>query len=91
MSTDDGKNFSQVRTLDGSTDFGGPKNEPKITMATVAFVKDRAVIVYSKSMSSKNAYNWRLQVVPIAWFYGGDAKQVYGQSYLPTLPEKLDH
>jgi hypothetical protein len=89
VSTDDGKNFSSVRLLDGSTDFTGPKNAPKITMATVEYSGDRAVIVYSKSMTSKNAYDWRLQVVPIKWFYEGDAEQVYGEKYLPTLRAKL--
>ena len=89
VSTDDGKNFSSIRLLDGSTDFTGPHNAPKITMATVEFSEDRATIVYSKSMMRKNAYDWRLQVVPISWFYEGDTQQVYGQKNLPTLHNKL--
>ena len=84
VSTDDGENFSSVRHLDGATDFAG-----KITMANVVFSGDNAVITYSKSMTKKNAYNWRLQVIPIKWFYEGDMKQVYGRKFLPTLEAEL--
>ena len=85
ISKDDGKNFSSVRHLDGAPDFAG-----KITMANVAFAHDdKVVITYSKSMTKKNAYNWRLQVIPLAWFYEGDTSQVYGEKYLPTLESKL--
>ncbi len=73
VSTDDGKTWTSLRHLDGSEDFEG-----KITMANVTFVGDNAVITYSKSMSKKNAYNWRLQVIPIAWFYEGDKSVTYG-------------
>ena len=48
-----------------------------------------AVITYSKSMNMRNEYNWRLQVIPIKWFYEGDTQQVYGEKYLPVLKEKL--
>jgi len=84
VSTDEGKNFTSVRHLDGGPDFPG-----KITMANVAFCGGNAVIAYSKSMTMKNAYHWRLQVIPIQWFYEGDAQQVYGQKYLPVFTEKL--
>ena len=84
VSTDDGRNFSSVRHLDGGDDFGG-----KITMANVTFSNGNAVITYSKSMDMKNHYNWRLQVIPTKWFYEGDNQQVYGESYLPTLAKKL--
>ena len=84
VSTDEGENFSYVRHLDGAADFAG-----KITMANVIFTDDHAVITYSKSMSMKNAYNWRQQVIPIKWFYQGDTTQVYGEKYLPTLKAKL--
>ncbi len=81
ISKDDGKNFSSVRHLDGADDFEG-----KITMANVVFSDDdKVVITYSKSMTKKNAYAWRLQVIPLAWFYEGDMTQVYGESYLPTV------
>jgi sialidase-1 len=72
VSTDDGKSFSHVRHLDGAADFKG-----KITMANVTFCGGNAVITYSKSESLKNAYNWRLQVLPLAWFYEGDTHQEY--------------
>ena len=85
ISKDDGRNFSYVRHLDGAADFEG-----KITMANVAFAADdKVVITYSKSMTKKNAYNWRLQVIPLQWFYEGDTEQVYGEAYLPTLEAKL--
>ena len=85
ISKDDGRNFSYVRHLDGAPDFGG-----KITMANVTLAADdKVVITYSKSMTKKNAYNWRLQVIPLAWFYEGDTSQVYGEKYLPTLEAKL--
>jgi hypothetical protein len=84
VSTDEGQNFTYVRHLDGSADFEG-----KITMASVTFVGDNAVIVYSKSATKENRYDWRLQVIPVKWFYEGDTQQVYGQKYLPTLAEKL--
>ncbi|MCP4643523.1 MAG: hypothetical protein GY851_23950, partial [bacterium] len=74
-----------VRHLDGADDFEG-----KITMANVVFSGGNAVITYSKSMTKKNAYNWRLQVIPIPWFYEGDKEQVYGESYLPTLEAELN-
>ena len=81
ISKDDGRNFSSVRHLDGAPDFQG-----KITMANVAFAaNDKVVITYSKSMTKKNAYNWRLQVLPLAWFYEGDTDQVYSESCLPAL------
>ena len=81
ISKDDGRNFSCVRHLDGAADFPG-----KITMANVTFAtNDKVVITYSKSMTKKNAYNWRLQVIPLQWFYEGDTAQVYGEAYLPTL------
>ena len=89
ISKDEAKNFSYVRHLDGDADFEG-----KITMANVAFAAaDKVVITYSKSMTKKNAYNWRLQVLPLAWFYEGDTEQVYGESCLPALdtaPAKPD-
>ena len=50
----------------------------------------KLVITYSKSLTKKNAYNWRLQVIPLQWFYEGDRGQVYGEQYLPTLGAKLD-
>jgi len=85
ISQDEGRNFSHVRHLDGAADFQG-----KITMANVAFAaNDRVVITYSKSMTKKNAYNWRLQVLPVSWFYEGDTGQVYGESYLPALEAAL--
>jgi sialidase-1 len=84
VSSDEGKNFTYVRHLDGETDFPG-----KITMANVTFCDGNAVITYSKSMSMANHYNWRLQVLPIEWFYEGDTQQVYGEKYLPTLAEKI--
>ncbi len=59
-------------------------------MANVAFAEgDRAIISYSKSMTKKNAYNWRVQVLPLEWFYEGDADLVYGETYLPTLEAEL--
>ena len=85
ISKDDGRNFTSVRHLDGAADFPG-----KITMANVTFANGNAVITYSKSMTRKNAYNWRLQVIPIQWFYEGDTSQVYGESYLPTLAAALE-
>ncbi|MGC9316926.1 MAG: exo-alpha-sialidase [Armatimonadota bacterium] len=84
VSRDDGRNFTHLRHLDGAEDFGG-----KITMANVTFWRDRAIVTYSKSFSRKNAYNWRLQVLPLEWFYEGDASVTYGESYLPTLRAKL--
>ena len=47
------------------------------------------MVTYSKSMTKKNAYNWRLQVLPLAWFYEGDREQVHGESHLPVLHEAL--
>ena len=84
VSTDEGKNFTYVRHLDGAADFPG-----KITMANVTFCDGNAVITYSKSMNMRNEYNWRLQVIPIEWFYEGDTQQVYGEKYIPVLTEKL--
>jgi len=83
VSTDEGRNFSSVRHLDGSADFKG-----KITMANVIFVGDRAVITYSKSPTKKNHYSWRLQVIPLAWFYDGDRSKVYGEKFLATWQAK---
>ncbi|MBT7165193.1 MAG: hypothetical protein HN904_20605 [Victivallales bacterium] len=80
ISTDEGRNFSSVRHLDGAADFPG-----KITMANVTFSGGNAIITYSKSMTKKNAYNWRLQVVPIKWFYEGDMTLAYGENYRPEL------
>ncbi|MBN2311450.1 MAG: exo-alpha-sialidase [Candidatus Hydrogenedentes bacterium] len=86
ISTDDGRNFTSVRHLDGAADFEG-----KITMANVTFAgDDRVVITYSKSMSKKNAYNWQLQVIPLQWFYEGDMSQEYGERYVPTLEAYLE-
>ena len=76
VSTDDGKTWTSLRHLDGSDDFGG-----KITMANVVFSGGNAVVTYSKSMNMKNAYNWRLQVLPIQWFYEGDMSVKYGEAY----------
>jgi sialidase-1 len=84
VSTDEGKNFSSVRHLDGGPDFKG-----KITMANVTFCNGNAVITYSRVPSGGNAYDWRLQVIPLAWFYEGDLQQVYGEKYLPRLTEQL--
>ncbi|MBN2296450.1 MAG: exo-alpha-sialidase [Pirellulales bacterium] len=84
VSMDEGKNFTFVRNLDGGADFKG-----KITMANVTFCNGNAVITYSKSESMKNTYNWRVQVIPLTWFYEGDKKQVYGEHYIPTLNEGL--
>lgn len=78
VSKDEGKTFSYVRHLDGGPDFKG-----KITMANVTFCQGNAVITYSRSMSMKNTYDWRLQVIPLAWFYEGDTRQVYGENCLP--------
>lgn len=83
VSKDDGKNFTSIRHLDGAADFEG-----KITMANVCFSEGNAVITYSKSMTKKNAYNWRLQVIPIEWFYQGDKETVYGESYREELELK---
>jgi len=77
VSTDEGRNFTSVRHLDGQTNFEG-----KITMANVTFVGDRAVITYSKSPNKKNHYSWQLQVIPLKWFYEGDRTLVYGEKYL---------
>ena len=85
ISRDDGRNFTSIRHLDGAADFPG-----KITMASVAFANGNAVIVYSKSMTRKNAYNWRLQVIPIQWFYEGDSSQVYGESHRATQAGALE-
>ena len=83
ISKDEGRSWSSIRHLDGETDFAG-----KITMANVCLVgDDRAVVTYSKSQTKKNQYAWRLQVLPIAWFYEGDTKQVYGEPYLAKLKE----
>lgn len=89
VSTDDGKNFTHRRALDGDTDFSDRSKVPKTTMASVEFSGDRAIIVYSKSLSRKNAYNCRLQVVPFDWFVEGEAEPAYGESYLPILNGKL--
>jgi len=72
VSTDDGKTFSSVHHLDGADDFPG-----KITMANVSFSGNDAIITYSRSMTQKNAYDWRLQVIPMEWFYEGNRGQVY--------------
>lgn len=85
ISKDEGENFTCVRRLDGAADFEG-----KITMANVAFAADdKVVITYSKSMTKKNAYNWRLQAIPLQWFYEGDTSQVYGATNFPALESKL--
>jgi sialidase-1 len=85
VSTDEGKNFSSVRHLDGGPDFAG-----KITMANVTFCDGNAVITYSRLASVQGAgYDWRLQVIPLAWFYEGDMGSVYGEKYLPRLNEEL--
>lgn len=81
VSTDDGKSFTSVRHLDGSDDFPG-----KITMADVCFAGNDAVITYSRSMTQKNAYEWRLQVIPMEWFYEGDRSQVYHVA-CPAAPD----
>ncbi len=83
VSMDEGRNFTSVRHLDGAPDFKG-----KITMANVVFVGDRAVITYSKSPTKKNHYSWRLQVIPLMWFYEGDRSQVYGEKFLASLRGK---
>lgn len=81
VSKDDGRSWSSIRHLDGSADFPG-----KITMANVCFAgKDRAVVTYSKSQTMKNHYDWRLQVLPISWFYQGDTKTVYGEPFLEQV------
>ncbi len=72
VSTDDGASFTSIRHLDGGEDFPG-----KITMANVAYSDGNAVITYSRSDSPKNLYDWRLQVIPLAWFYEGDTDVVY--------------
>lgn len=84
VSTDDGKTWSSLRHLDGGEDFAG-----KITMANVAFCNGNAVVTYSKSETGKNAYSWRLQVMPIKWFYEGDKSVAYGEAYRPTLEAKI--
>jgi hypothetical protein len=84
VSTDDGKTWTSLRHLDGAEDFPG-----KITMANVVFCDGNAVVTYSKSKTKKNAYNWRLQVIPIPWFYEGDKSVVYGEAYRPTLEAKI--
>jgi hypothetical protein len=84
VSTDDGKTWTSLRHLDGAEDFPG-----KITMANVEFSDGNAVLTYSKSMTGKNAYSWRLQVIPIQWFYEGDKSVVYGDCYRPTLEAKI--
>jgi hypothetical protein len=81
VSTDDGKTFTSVRHLDGSDDYPG-----KITMANVAFVGSNAVITYSNSPSKKNTYDWRLQVIPLQWFYEGDRGQAYQVAQPETAP-----
>lgn len=48
-------------------------------MANVEIAGDNVVVMYSKSESKKNAYDWRLQVLPIAWFYEGDTQQMLGK------------
>jgi sialidase-1 len=78
VSKDEGKTFGHVRHLDGGPDFPG-----KITMANVTFCDGNAVITYSRSMSMKNSYDWRLQVIPLAWFYEGDTRQSYGKTQRP--------
>ncbi len=84
ISKDEGKTWSHLRHLDGAPDFPG-----KITMANVCFVgDDRAVITYSKSLTKKNAYSWRLQVLPIQWFYEGDTDVVYGEPLLKEIRAK---
>jgi sialidase-1 len=85
VSADEGKNFSSVRHLDGGPDFTG-----KITMANIVFCNGNAVITYSKVPTGGNAYDWRLQVIPLEWFYEGDMQQVYGEKYLPKLTEQLE-
>jgi hypothetical protein len=90
ISKDEGKTFSFVRHLDGGADFPG-----KITMANVEIVGDNAVVMYSKSESKKNTYDWRLQVLPIAWFYEGDQRQVLGKtdddaSATSSSPRRID-
>jgi hypothetical protein len=77
ISQDDGKNFSFWRLLDGGADFDG-----KITMANFTVCGGNVVVTYSKSLTKKNAYNWRQQVIPIQWFYEGDKTKVYGEKHL---------
>ncbi|MEA1952282.1 MAG: sialidase family protein, partial [Planctomycetota bacterium] len=84
VSTDDGKTWNSLRHLDGAEDFSG-----KITMANVAFCNGNAVVTYSKSMTKKNAYSWRLQVIPIKWFYEGDKSVAYGETYRARLEAKI--
>ncbi len=84
VSTDDGKTFSWVRHLDGSDDFPG-----KITMANVCFTGNDAVITYSRSMTQKNAYDWRLQVVPMEWFFEGDRNRVYEVAQPDSPPPEV--
>ena len=85
ISQDEGRNFTCLRHLDGAEEFQG-----KITMANVAFAAgEKVVITYSKSMTKKNAYNWRLQVLPLQWLYEGDNSQTYGEDYLPALGAAL--
>lgn len=84
VSRDEGKSWTSLRLLDGAPDFTG-----KITMANACFVgEDRAVVTYSKSMTKKNAYSWRLQVLPLRWFYEGDTDVVFGQPYLAKAKAK---
>lgn len=78
ISRDEGRSWANLRHLDGAFDFGG-----KITMANVCCVEDKwAVVTYSKSLTMKNAYSWRLQVLPVTWFYQGDSTVVYGEPCL---------
>ncbi|MBN2294839.1 MAG: exo-alpha-sialidase [Pirellulales bacterium] len=83
VSTDDGKTWTSLRLLDGGDDFQG-----KMTMANVSFCNGNAVITYSCSPTKKNTYDWRLQVVPINWFYGGDMSVKFGEAYHNKLAGK---
>jgi len=79
ISQDEGESFSYLRHLDGADDFQG-----KITMANVAYASGgKVIITYSKSMTKKNAYNWQLQVLPLAWFYEGDESRIYAPAMAP--------
>ena len=57
---------------------------PAVEVAVI-FVGGNAVITYSKSPTKKNHYSWRLQVIPLAWFYEGDTSKVYGEKFLAGL------
>ena len=63
VSSDEGETFHSLQLLEGGSDFPG-----KITMANVTFFEGNAIITYSRSMNLTNAYDWRLQVIPEAWF-----------------------